>query len=74
MKTAEDNLELFELKHKPPGLDVHKLRFDVPERDLPEVLDWSESNARRLFDIGMAAGHRYADEVGGGEGAVPQKR
>ena len=74
VKTAEDNLELFELKHKPPGLDVHKLRFDVPERDLPEVLDWSESNARRLFDIGMAAGHRYADEVGGGEGAVPQKR
>lgn len=60
VKTAEDNLELFELKHKPVHLDVIKVPFDIPDRYLPEVLDWSESNARRLFDIGYAAGDTYA--------------
>lgn len=71
VKTAEDNLELFELKHKPPGLEVHKIAFDVPSEDLPEVLDWSESNARRLFDIGRAAGLRYAEAFPGAAGAAP---
>ncbi len=64
VKTAEDNLELFELKHKPPQLDVVKLPFPVPEQDLPAVLDWSQSNARRLFDIGFAAGAAYEPAAG----------
>lgn len=60
VKTAEDNLELFELKHKRPDLKIHKVKFDVPEQFLPEVLDWSESNARRLFEIGYRAGEEHA--------------
>lgn len=63
VKTAEDNLEIFELKYKRGDLELIKLRFDVPEQDLPEVLDWSESNARRLFDIGHRAGLHYADTL-----------
>ena len=59
VKTAEDNLELFELKHKPPDLAVDRIMFDIPEQFLPEVLDWSESNAKRLFDIGHAAGESF---------------
>ncbi len=59
VKTAEDNLELFKLKYKSPDLAVDKVEFAVPEQFLPEVLDWSESNARRLFDIGYAAGEGF---------------
>ena len=65
VKTAEDNLELFELKHRRPDLAIHKIAFDVPERFLPEVLDWSESNARRLFDIGYRAGESRAGFLNG---------
>ena len=65
VETAEDNLGRFALKHKRPDLKVRKIAFDVPERFLPEVLDWSESRARRLFDIGSRAGERHAASLEG---------
>ena len=60
VKTAEDNLELFRTKYKSDELEIVKLNFDIPDRYLPEVLDWSESNAKRLFDIGHKAGAAFA--------------
>ena len=73
VKTAEDNLELFALKHnggwrrgEGAKADLLVVPFDVPERDLPEVLDWSHSNGKRLFEIG----HRSAQAFLEGEGAV----
>ena len=69
VKTAEDNLELFALKHNNGWLrkdkaktDLLKVEFDVPDEALDEVLDWSASNATRLFDVGYQAGLRFADE------------
>jgi NTE family protein len=63
VKTAKDNLELFALKHNKgwrraegAKADLLKIEFDVPEQHLVEVLDWSASNARRLFDIGYKSG------------------
>jgi pimeloyl-ACP methyl ester carboxylesterase/predicted acylesterase/phospholipase RssA len=62
VKTAEDNLELFALKHNlgwerrlGAKADILKIEFDVPTDHLVEVLDWSASNATRLFDIGYKA-------------------
>jgi hypothetical protein len=69
VKTAEDNLDLFIHKHNKgwrradkAKCDVFKVEFDVPDKYLPEVLDWSASNANRLFDIGYAAGKKFAKE------------
>jgi predicted acylesterase/phospholipase RssA len=68
VKTAEDNLELFALKHnkgwrKAEGAktDLLKIEFDIPEEYLAEVLDWSASNAARLFDIGYQSGLRFSE-------------
>jgi predicted acylesterase/phospholipase RssA len=66
VETAENDLELFALKYN-KGVsrecgaksDVLKIDFDIPEEHLPEVLDWTASNARRLFDIGRASGERF---------------
>lgn len=68
VKTAEDNLDLFALKHnngwrRPEGAktDLLKIEFDIPDQYLIEVLDWSASNAARLFDIGYKSGLRFSD-------------
>jgi NTE family protein len=69
VKTAEDNLELFALKHnkgwnKADGAstDLLKVEFDVPDEYLVEALDWSESNATRLFDIGYNSGLHFVEK------------
>jgi NTE family protein len=66
VKTAEDNIDLFACKHnggwsKAAGAkrDLLKMEFDIPEEHLPEVLDWSASNAARLFDIGYKSGLEF---------------
>lgn len=68
VKTAEDNLELFALKHnkgwrRADGAksDLLKIEFDIPQQYLTEVLDWSASNASRLFDIGYQSGLSFCD-------------
>jgi NTE family protein len=67
VQTAKDNLELFALKHnhgwtraEGARTDLLKVEFPVPEEFLPEVLDWTASNAKRLFDIGYRAGEDFA--------------
>ena len=71
VKTAEDNLELFALKHNggwrradKAKTDLLKVNFDVPEEYLGEVLDWSASNAVRLFEIGYRSGQSFCDAHG----------
>ncbi len=68
VKTAEDNLELFALKHNKgwrraegAKADLLKIEFDIPEEHLVHVLDWSSSNASRLFDIGYKSGLSFCD-------------
>jgi predicted patatin/cPLA2 family phospholipase len=67
VKTAEDNLDLFALKHNKGWLrtegaktDLLKIEFDIPEAHLVEVLDWSASNAARLFEIGYQSGLSFS--------------
>jgi NTE family protein len=68
VKIAEDNLKLFVSKYnkgwqKSDGAkaDLLKMEFDIPEEYLTEVLDWSASNATRLFDIGYNSGLRFVE-------------
>jgi NTE family protein len=68
VKTAEDNLDLFALKHnngwcraEGARTDLLKIEFDIPDRYLVEVLDWSASNATRLFDVGYKSGLRFSE-------------
>ncbi len=46
-------------KPKPPGIDLYRLRFDIPESYQPYMLEWSRSNLEMLFDVGYAAGQRF---------------
>ena len=68
VKTAEDNLDLFVLKHNKgwrradgAKTDLLKIEFDIPDDHLAEVLDWSASNAKRLFDIGYQSGLDFSE-------------
>ena len=72
VKTAEDNLEAFAEKYnngwsrsdpkRPAKADLLKVEFDIPDKYLADVLDWSISNAQRLFRIGFDSGHRFIDQ------------
>jgi predicted acylesterase/phospholipase RssA len=58
VKTAEDNLDLFALKHNNGWRKSEGAKTD---QYLVEVLDWSASNAARLFDIGCKSGLRFSE-------------
>jgi predicted acylesterase/phospholipase RssA len=69
VKIAEDDTELFAIKHNGGFLrsegaksDLFKLQFDIPDEYLAEVLDWSSSNAQRLFQIGYESSKAFAVE------------
>jgi len=68
VETAEDDIELFALKHNNgwrraapdhAKADLLKVEFDIPENYLAEVLDWTASNATRLFKIGYDSGRNF---------------
>ena len=71
VKTAEDNLELFALKHnhgyrrdQGAKADLLRVDFNIPDADLDKVLDWSTSNATRLFRIGYESGLAFVEANG----------
>jgi predicted acylesterase/phospholipase RssA len=81
VKTAEDNLDLFAFKHNKgwrraegAKADLLKIEFDIPQEYLVEVLDWSASNASRLFEIGYKSGLRFCDAHAGQLGRVNSRR
>jgi NTE family protein len=49
----------------PPGLELLRIRFDIPKERRPYLLDWSRSNLESSFDIGYAAGWRFLEENAG---------
>ncbi|MBS1197788.1 MAG: patatin-like phospholipase [Proteobacteria bacterium] len=58
---AEDDLKLFEAKHKGKR-NLLKAQFDIPKEHIPHAMDWSVSNFKRLRDIGYEAGLKlYAE-------------
>lgn len=61
---AEDDIKLFELKHKKPGQKLLKAKFDIPAEMGPTCLDWSYSNFKRLSEIGYKAGEKLVQEFG----------
>jgi NTE family protein len=71
VKIAEDDTELFAIKHnggfrRSDGAkcDLYKLQFDIPDEYLGEVLEWSSSNAQRLFDIGYQTAMEFCESHG----------
>lgn len=70
VKIAKSDLRLFELEHNIDPLTGEPkrqlLKVDltggIAPDHWPEVLDWSESNMKRLFDIGYYAGRRFVGE------------
>ncbi len=71
VSVAEDDLELFALKHNKgwsrcegAKTDLLVVPFDIPEDHLETVLDWSYSNGQRLFDIGYKSAIKFLEEHG----------
>ena len=54
--------------------DLLKVEFDIPDKYLAEVLDWTASNATRLFNIGYNAGLNFSNAHAGklGRGTTPR--
>jgi predicted acylesterase/phospholipase RssA len=48
-------------KNEPVELEV--VTFDIPERYWPYVLDWTDSNAKRLWKIGYDRGNDLVDKL-----------
>ena len=67
VEIARDDTKLFELIYNrgPDGNPLRKLlkvEFEIPEQHLPNVLDWSHSNLRTLFDIGYSSGLKFFEK------------
>ncbi|MFL0797156.1 MAG: patatin-like phospholipase family protein [Cellvibrionaceae bacterium] len=64
VELAKDDTKLFELQHNsgPNKRDLLKIHYEIPEEHIPESLDWSHSNLKRLFDIGYEAGLKFYEE------------
>jgi predicted acylesterase/phospholipase RssA len=67
VEIARDDTKIFELKYNrgPDGKALRKLlkvEFDIPTEHLPQVLDWSYSNLKTLFDIGYQSGSTFYEE------------
>ncbi len=63
VEIARDDTKIFELKYN-KGKNKRKLLkvpFDIPEEHWPDVLDWSYSNLKTLFDAGRESGLRFYD-------------
>jgi predicted acylesterase/phospholipase RssA len=65
---SNENIKAFERDYDyPEGHELkylHRLRFDdqISHEDWPNVLDWSYSNLKTLFDAGYRAGRRFHAE------------
>lgn len=62
VETAQDDIELFTLKYKKAETELLKMNFDVPQKHLVEVLDWTATNASRLFRIGYDSGVSFCKD------------
>jgi predicted acylesterase/phospholipase RssA len=63
VEIAKDDIELFQHKYnKEWGLNLLRIKFDIPDEHWPYVLDWSYSNLCKLYDIGYAAGEKFYHE------------
>jgi predicted patatin/cPLA2 family phospholipase len=69
VEIARDDVRLFELEHNrnKDGSDKRRLLKvpllkSVPDDAWAEILDWSESNLARLYQIGHQAGRRFCDD------------
>lgn len=61
VEIARDDIKLFEAKHKPEGLALHKVPLlkDIPAERLEKVFDWSRSNLSYLYDLGYKNARTY---------------
>jgi predicted acylesterase/phospholipase RssA len=67
VEIARDDTKIFELQYNigpdnKPLRNLLKVEFDIPEKHLDQVLDWSFNNLQALFDIGYQAGLRFFDK------------
>lgn len=61
VEIAKDDTKIFELKYN-SGKNKRKLlkvKFEIPDSQWSEVLDWSQSNMETLYDIGYSSGKDF---------------
>jgi predicted acylesterase/phospholipase RssA len=63
VEIAKDDIKLFDLQYRKSwGVELLRIRFDIPDDHWPYVLDWSYGNLKTLYDVGYDAGSRFYDE------------
>lgn len=63
VEIAKDDIELFEYRYNRDWkLDLLKINFDIPDDHWPNVLDWSYSNLKTLYELGYQAGLNFYKE------------
>jgi predicted acylesterase/phospholipase RssA len=82
VKISKSDIRLFELEHNTdPVTGKPKRRLlkadlmgGIPQEHWPDVLDWSQSNMRLLFDVGYKAGLAFCREHAEVLGATADQR
>ena len=62
--TFHSEIEALKEKGKQAPVEMKVVRFDIPERYWPNLIDWSESNAKRLWKIGYKEGKDLVNKYG----------
>ncbi len=63
INTFKSEIDALE-KDPPAPVKVEIVKFKIPERYWPNLIDWTESNAKRLWEIGYARGRALVREHG----------
>lgn len=66
VKIAHSDTQMYKMQMAQHGKTVLQLDFykNVPDAWLPEIFDWSESNLKRLFEVGYQTGQEFLEEHG----------
>ncbi|AQR64561.1 hypothetical protein BXU06_05420 [Aquaspirillum sp. LM1] len=66
VKIAHSDTKMYKMQMAQHGKTVLQLDFykNVPDAWLPEIFDWSDSNLKRLFEVGYQTGQEFLDEHG----------
>jgi hypothetical protein len=62
--TFDSEIRALRKQGQPDPVEMEIVQFDIPERNWPNLFDWTESNAKRLWKIGYKRGEDLVEKYG----------
>jgi NTE family protein len=62
--TFDSEIRALRKQGQPDPVEMEIVQFDIPERYWPNLFDWTESNAKRLWKIGYKRGEDLVEKYG----------